>query len=810
MGGRIVDLAVVESDPKTLYIATATGGLFKTSDDANTWSPVFDGQPTLSLGAVAVAPSDANVVWVGAGEANARNSVSWGDGVYLSRDAGKSWTHVGLAQSQHIGRIAVHPKDPEVAYVAALGGVWGANAERGLYKTIDGGKTWKHSLKIDNETGCIDVAIDPADPDTVYATAYRVRRDAFSGGNPAVQLGDKAGLYKSTDAGQTWTRLTDGLPKGKVGRCGIAVWRKDPKVLYAVVQAEKTPVTVAGGLPKENNDPELGGIFRSEDKGQTWKKINNLCPRPFYYGQIRIDPTDDNRIYVLGVAFYASADAGKTFTSSARGVHPDHHALWINPQDPNHLILGNDGGLYVSKDRAKTWQSIRNLALGQFYAIAVDNRKMYRVYGGLQDNGSWGGPSRTTRPEGILMDDWYRVAGADGFYVGIDPTDPDTVYAEGQYGRLQRANLKVKGKGNKSISPDAGKKNTGNRYNWSSPLVLSAHDPKTLYFAGQVVFKSTDRGDKWEKISPDLTRGAKAITAFAGHTISVLAESPRKQGLLYAGSDDGRLHITKDDGTNWEDLSEKITLDGKKLPAERWITRVECSHHDDATAYLALSRHRNNDRKTYLFKTTDYGQTWTSLAKNLPTHEPVHVIRESSKNPQLLFVGTELGLHYSQDGGNNWAKIKALPAVPVHDLVIHPRERELVIGTHGRSIYVMDVGPLEELKPEARAAKLHVCEVRQALLFEPSAAVTEAQTKRYIAKNPPYGVTLWYHLAEASEVTLTIHDAKGTEVSKRTFKGNTGLNSALWDLKGASVGEYTAKILAGPAVQSRKIKVVEP
>ncbi len=824
MGGRIVDLAVVESDPRTLYVAAATGGLFKSIDGGDSCVPVFDNQLTLSLGAVAVAPSKPEVVWVGAGEANARNSVSWGDGVYRSTDGGKTWQHCGLRETHHIGRIAVHPGNPDLAYVAALGHLWGKNRERGLFKTSDGGKTWQHVLALDDETGCVDVALDPAEPDVVYTCAYRVRRDGFSGGNPAVQLGDRAGLYRSVDAGKSWVKLSHGLPKGKYGRCGLSIYRKDPRIVFAVVQAEKTAVSVRGGAARGGTDPEQGGVFRSDDRGTTWKKLNDLCPRPFYYGQIRVDPTDEKRVYVLGISFHVSSDGGRTFTSPRGGAHPDHHALWINPKDPSHLVLGNDGGLYFSRSRGASWEAVRNLPLGQFYGIAVDMRRPYRVYGGLQDNGSWGGPSATLREDGITLSDWYRVAGADGFQCAVDPSDHNTFYAEGQYGMLWRIDLRrleaARGQRTRptSIRPGGGGRTGATRrtpspyrFNWSAPLLLSAHDPKVLYFGANVLFKSSNRGDRWEKISPDLTRSKEGARS-TGNTISALAESPRKAGVLYAGSDDGRVHVSRDGGKTWTDHSDRIP----GVPAERWITRIECSHHDEGTAYLAISRHRNDDRKPYLFRTTNFGRSWTPLAGNLPAGAVLHVVRESSRNRNLLFAGTEQGLFVSLDAGNRWSRLRKCPAVPVHDLVIHPRERELVIGTHGRSIYLLDVAPLEELTDKVLAARAHLFEVRPALLFEPRKPAAQATGRRYLASNPPYGAAIWFHLEAPGEAHFMVQDAYGRVLASWKAAGVAGLQQTFWDLRTngkepqrVKPGEYTLTMQAASQAAVKKLRVEE-
>ncbi|MCS7047126.1 MAG: hypothetical protein NZO58_12280, partial [Gemmataceae bacterium] len=506
MSGRITDIAVYEKAPRIQYVASASGGLWKTVNHGTTWTPVFERGTTAAVGAVAVAASDPNLVWLGTGEANPRNSVSWGDGVYRSRDGGKSWEHMGLKETHHIGRIVIHPTNSNIVYVAALGKIWAANRQRGVFKTTDGGATWTQALYVDDDTGAIDLAMDPSEPDTLYAALYQVRRDAFSGGNPAVQTGPRAGLYKTTDGGRTWHKLTTGLPRRPLGRCGISVWRKNPRVVYAVVQTDKTNVSVQGQGPNEDLGPEAGGVFRSVDGGLTWKYLNSLVPRPFYYGQVRIDPTDAQRVYVLGIKLHVSTDGGATFTkdNAAPGTHADYHCLWINPADPHHLVLGCDGGLNYSYDRGRHWEHLKNLPVAQFYAIGLDMQKPYRIYGGLQDNGTWSAPSATRDANGITIADWVNVLGYDGYYCQIDPTDPDIVFCEGQYGILRRVHPKTWARYN--IKPRLPSKNeTSNivpppprgtpefRFNWSSPILLSPHDPKTIYFGGNVLFRSTDR-----------------------------------------------------------------------------------------------------------------------------------------------------------------------------------------------------------------------------------------------------------------------------------------------------------------------------
>jgi photosystem II stability/assembly factor-like uncharacterized protein len=825
MSGRIPALAVYEKEPRIMYVASATGGLWKTTNNGTTWKPVFEREATVSLGDVAVAAGNPDIVWVGTGEANARNSVSWGDGVYKSTDGGRTWKNMGLKETRHIGRIVLHPTNPDIVYVAALGNLWGPNKERGIFKTGDGGQTWECVKFIDENTGFVDLAMDPRDPNVLYGAAYRVRRDAFAGGNPAVQTGPGAGLYQTVDGGKTWDQLTAGLPPGPFGRCGINIFRKDPSVVYAVVQTDKTLVTVKGQPANKKTDLAAGGIFRSDDRGKTWRHVNSLCPRPFYYGQIRVDPSDDNTVYVLGVSLHMSRNGGRTFMDgAAKGTHADYHALWIDPRDSQHLVLGCDGGLNFSYDRATTWERLLNLPVGQFYAICLDRRKPYRVYGGLQDNGSWGGPSATRNAAGISVADWFKVLGYDGYYCQVDGEDDNTVYAEGQYGMLRRINVST---GNTvDIKPRLGDNDVETnilpapqtiralRFNWSSPILLSPHDAKTVYFASQFLFRSTDRGERWTRLSPDLTRGKPGLSPYNGHTITTIAESPRRKGLLYVGTDDGRVHVSTNGGKDWQDVSERVP----NLPEERWITRLEASAHDDATVYLSASRHRNDDAGAYVFKSSDYGQNWRSLAENLPSQGPVHVVREDPRNSDLLYAGTEFGLFVSLDGGAVWHKQAHLPTVPVHDLAIHPRERELVIATHGRGIYVMDAAPLQEMTPRALGADAYLFEMKPAAAFR-KRTQQALGTRTYYGENPAYGASIYYYFAQALRhpPLLTVTDKDGAKVAEAKGFSERGLHKLNWRLnvKGTkadvynpvAAGTYTVTLQAGQKKLSRTLNV---
>jgi photosystem II stability/assembly factor-like uncharacterized protein len=819
MGGRVVDLAVVESRPGTIYVASASGGLWKTINNGTTFTPVFEKEHTVSIGAVAVAPSNPDVVWVGTGEANPRNSVSWGDGVYKSTDGGKTWRNMGLKGSAHIGRIAVDPREPDTVYVAALGRLWGPNSERGLFKTTDGGQTWHHVMYIDDETGCIDLGLDPMDPNTVYAVAYRVRRDSYSGGNPAVQFGAGAGLYKSTDAGKTWLRLTSGLPRRPIGRCGLAVYPKNPRIIYAVVQTDQTVLnrdTEFGQPARAAGNVETGGVFRSEDGGRSWTKRNDLCPRPFYFSQIRADPNDDRRIYVLGVSLHVSTDGGRTFSNAdaAEGAHADHHALWIDPHDSRHLILGNDGGVALSHDRGTSWERLQNLPIAQFYGVAVDMRQPYRVYGGLQDSGTWMGPSATHSREGITPADWTRLLGYDGFQSQVDPRDADTLYCESQYGHLRRINLRT-GAG-KDIQPKARKGAPEYRFNWNAPLLLSPHDSQTVYFGGNHVFRSTSRGDEWERISGDLTHGQPGRHAAMGHTLTALAESPLTAGLLYVGSDDGRVHVRRGPKAGWVEISDAIP----GVPAQRWITRIECSPFDANTAFLALDRHRNDDRRPYLFKTTDAGATWQPIMANLPAEGPIHVVRTDPVHKDLLYVGTEFGLFVSRDGGGAWHRLRGgLPTVAVHDLVVHPRDHELVIATHGRGIYIFDIAPLQELTPDVLSSEVHLFNVKPAERFVHQGV--RWPSRAFVAPNPPFGVAIHYYLGKDAKrpVRISIVDAAGKPVTEIVGASEPGLQRAQWDMRSGKddgeepqtvpAGEYGVRLQIGETTVVRKVRIFE-
>ncbi|MFQ3591807.1 MAG: glycosyl hydrolase [Gemmataceae bacterium] len=815
MGGRIPSLDVVRDNPKIQYIAAAGGGIWKTTDEGKTWSCVFSGAPHASMGAVAIAPSDPDTVYVGTGEGNLRNSVSWGNGVFITRDAGKTWNHIGLHETKHIGRIAVHPRDAKIAFVAAVGRAWGPNPERGLFRTRDAGQTWEHVLKLDADTGCIDVVIDPREPKYVYAAAYRVRRGAYMGGNPAVQFGPLAGIYRSTDGGATFERCKTGLPSVPCGRIGLCIYEKNPRVVFAVIQTQKTDSRQLAGQPataanRAIGPVDTGGIFRSEDHGESWTKINDLVPRPFYFGKIRVDPTDEKRIWVLGIPLNLSTDGGRTFRNGAgRNVHVDHHALWINPRDPNHLVLGNDGGLYYSRNGGTDWIPIRNLPISQFYSVVADLQTPYRVYGGLQDNGSWMGPSRSANAFGVTNSDWKRLYGMDGFYCQVPPDDPFTAYAEGQYGRLVRIDLRTMKATTIRPRVPAGKPDY--RYNWSSPLLVSPHDSRTLYFAGNVVFKSSNSGFNWQVISPDLTRGELGQSyPSSGHTITALSESPVRAGQLFAGTDDGKLHRSTDDGKSWIDLTDRL----KGLPASKGnaatahLTRIEQAPYDEKTLFVTLDRRRQNDERPYVYRSRDGGETFERINGTLPFEGPVHVVRADAKNRGLLFAGTEFGLFVSFDEGDRWQAFACgLPPVAVHDLHIQPKENELVIATHGRGVWIVDIAPLQALTPDVRQEAVTLFAVRPGRWPGRPGHPPE---NSYAGGNPEPGLNVYYRLRKELPQPGRLELWQGEmRVRETPSASRAGLHRQVWKMDDLKPGVYEVRLLVGAKTLKQAVRVPE-
>lgn len=780
MGGRIDDFAVQEDDPSTFYVATASGGLWKTQNHGTTFQPIFDDQPVSSIGDVTLAPSDPSILYVGTGEPNNRQSSSWGNGVYRSLDGGQSWTHLGLADTHHIGRMLVHPKDPDVVYVAALGHLWGPNKERGLYKTMDGGRTWAQSKFIDEDTGFVDVALDHLSPHILYAASYQRRRTphGYNGGGPG------SALWKTLDGGSSWKKLTNGLPKdGDIGRIGLAVYRRDPRIVYALVEHAKE-----------------GGIYRSDDRGETWRKQSDTNPRPSYYSKVHIDPTNDQRVWVLGAPLYHSDDGGRTFkTDRGEKIHGDYHAFWIDPADPNHMLVGTDGGIHLTHDRGRTWDFVNTVALAQFYEVHFDMRQPYWVCGGLQDNGSWCGPSRTFFQQGIANEDWYRVGGGDGFYTAIDPSDHNTVYVESQDGNVARFDLRTNERRVIRPEPPDGKEKY--RFNWNSPILISPHDPKSVYYGGNRLFGSKDRGDSWTLVTPDLTHGAErdSLTIFGKPakdmlsrndgvvhwgTITTLAESPLKAGVLWVGTDDGRVQVSKDGGATWTDVAPRVP----GVPKGTYVSRVEASRAGEGAAYVSFDGHRSDDFKPHVFRTGDYGQTWRAVASNLPTGGTVNVVRELPADANVVLAGTEFGLWVSTDRGGRWRRVKAgLPTVPVDDLRIHPRDQDLIVGTHGRGVFILDDAASVLKLDEGKDSELHLYEPRTAVQYRIYGHKGNTGHKTFLAPNPPDGAILSYRLkakpGEKDDVKVVIKDAAGETVRELKGPKEVGLNRASWDLR---------------------------
>lgn len=1081
MGGRITAITVSEQDPSTWWVATASGGLLRTTNNGVTFEHQFDREGTVSIGDVAVAPSDANIVWVGTGESNPRNSVSYGDGVYKSVDGGKTFTHMGLRRTFQIGKIVIHPRNPDTVYVGAAGRLYGPSEERGVFKTVDGGKTWEKVLYTDERTGAVDVSMNPADPETLIACLWDRERDGFDSHrgtppvpeghdeyDPARKWGPSAGLYRTRDGGRTWHRLTKGLPSGRIGRADVDWYRKDPDIVYAIIDCDRigmgpqpdrawlgvqgedcddgaritrvtegSPaaaaglatgdiVTTAAGRPissyvgltraiqarkpgerlplvilrgetvhefeveigerpiaqlstavpatwfgaaaeratggvritdvtegspaaaagLENGDiltsfggepvatPEVltevvrmhrpgdrvpmetlrsgerrsleatlseraetggrgrmgggflgtwfgaflrdrdgggatvarlsengaaeragleeddailacdgaavedaesftetvgrrregatirlsveragqtlevsvkleaatgsrnrpfgflyagqmpnvqnrqgrdgheyGGVYRSADGGETWTRINSLNPRPMYFSQVRVDPSDEKYLYVLGVSLHRSTNGGRIFTGDgAQTVHADHHALWIDPRDGRHMIIGCDGGFYVTWDRGDQWEHLNHLALGQFYHVTIDARQPYRVYGGLQDNGSWGGPSRSLAGPGILNEDWFSVGGGDGFVCRTDPFDPDIVYTESQNGAMSRRNLRTGETA--SIAP---RRTRGARwrFNWNTPFILSSHNPGIFYCAGNHVFRSLKRGDDLKSISPEISRTGRG-------TATALGESPRNADVLWVGTDDGNLWVTRDGGAAWTNVSANVPL-----PGPRWVATVEPSRFAEGRCYVALDGHRSNDDDPYLFVTEDFGSTWRSLGAGLPWGS-TRCLREDPVNADLLFAGTEFAAYVSLDRGSCWTRINNnLPTVAVHELALHSSLGEVVAATHGRSLWILDISALRQMTPEAIRADAWLYRPDPVVRFRADPARgTGGGSQRFVGSSPPRGARLAYSLGrKAEKASIRILDISGRTVRRLDAKTEPGLHTVTWDLR---------------------------
>lgn len=764
--GRVSDIAVDPTHPNTWFITIAAGGVWKTMNAGTTWKPVFDDQGSYSIGCVTIDPNNHNIIWIGTGENNSQRSVGYGDGIYKSMDGGKSWKHVGLDNSEHIGNILVHPEKSEIVYVAAYGPLWSSGGDRGIYRTTDGGETWENILFVSENTGFNEVHMDPRYPEVMYAAAHQRRRHVYTylGGGP------ESAIYKTINGGEDWFKVSKGLPEVDMGRIGLDVSPLNPDILFAIIEA----------------GDDKGGFFRSVDRGQSWARMSDYSSSGNYYQEIYCDPIDINRVYAMDTWLQVTDDGGKTFNMlGEKFKHVDNHAMWINPENNLHYLVGCDGGLYESFDGGKEWKYYANLPVTQFYKVSVDNDfPFYNVYGGTQDNFSMGGPSRTTNIAGIPNSDWYITNGGDGFESVVDPENPDIVYAQSQYGYLVRFDRKS---GESiDIKPLEGAGDAAFRWNWDAPLIISPHNATTLYFAANKVFKSTDRGNSWEVISEDLSRqidrnkipvmgkvwsmdavAKNKSTTIYGNIVS-LDESSLQQGLIYAGTDDGLVNITKDDGNSW---SRVETFPG--VPTNTYVNCLLASQHSDNMVYAAFNNHKNGDFKPYLLKSTDYGQSWEPISSNLPERGSVYSIAEDYKDPNLLFAGTEFGIFFSNNRGQTWTQLKGgIPTIAVRDIAIQKRESDLVLATFGRGFYVLDdYSALRHVSEESLAKEAVIFPVKDSWMFHPSKPLglrgnTFQGSAYYAANNPPIAAIFTYYLKDEIKTLKALRKEKEKEIEK--------------------------------------------
>ncbi|HET9982989.1 MAG TPA: hypothetical protein VFQ38_05365 [Longimicrobiales bacterium] len=781
MGGRIHDIEGVPGDPATLYVASASGGLWKTTNGGITWAPIFEGQATSAFGDVALAPSNPNIVWAGTGEQNNRQSSTWGNGVYRSDDAGKTWRHLGLAETRHIGRVLVDPRNPDVAWVGALGNLWKASDDRGVYKTTDGGKSWKKVFYVDTFTGVVDMVMDPVDPNVVYAAAYQHLRSpwGYNGGGPG------SGIYKTTDGGQHWTKLEQGLPAGDKGRIGLGISRQNPRLVYAIVEHATE-----------------AGFYRSDDAGQTWRKMSPLNPRPMYYSSIFVDPKNDQRVYMVSETYHKTEDGGATWRRMPHsptydvGTKGDFHTMWIDPGNPKHFLMGSDGGLHETFDMGETFRHFENLPVGQFYAIAVDDRDPYWVYGGMQDNHSWMGPSATRHWLGISGDDWRQIGFGDGMYQAVDK-DGRSIYSTSQDGDISRVDAAT---GDILVlKPYAPKGEKEYRFDWTPPILASRHTPGLVYYGGNRLFISRDHGDTWDR-TQDLSRGYDRDTLVlmgvrgkdiklsqydgedASSEITTIAESPLDGRILWVGTDDGNVQLSRDGGKTWTNVAANI----KGVPDGTWVSRVVASAEGPGAAYVAFDGHRTGDFRPYAFRTRDFGQSWSPIAAGLPGDAPVRVIHEYPGKPGLLFLGTEHALYVSPYAGSRWARFGSLPTTEYLDVLVHPREKDLVVATHGRSLYILDDASfLAEWSPSAATDPVHLFPVRRARAFHYWEDLSYRGQDFFAGANPADGALLTYILARPTKAArISITDATGRAVRAFDVPTATGVvQRVTWDLR---------------------------
>ena len=816
-GSWITDIAVPDIPEKdhlyTFYVGARNGGVWKTTNNGTTFEPVFDGQEALSIGDIAIAQSNPDVVWVGTGESyNARSSY-WGDGIYKSTDAGKTWTNMGLKDTHHIPRIVIHPKNPDIVFVAAMGHLFTANEERGVFKTEDGGKTWKKVLYINENVGVIDLVINLKNPDILYAATYEKYRYPWH----YEEGGTGSGIYKTTDSGKTWALLKGGLPEGKLGKIGLDIYQKNPDILYAVIENANSRPVPAGAAYQIMCG---GDVYRTDDGGITWNNMiserNDLGGKAAYsFNQIRIDPNDDKKIYITGSSVSYSEDGGKTWNqrrvlSRAFG---DFRTLWIDPQNSDRIIAGSDGGVSISYDGGRTCDYYDNLPLGEVYALGVDMETPYNIYCGLQDHESWKGPSNGWSGS-ITIADWITVGVGDGMYNVVDPTDSRWLYNTQEFGTPGRVDQKS---GTRTIiAPRRPQGQPPYRFTWVAPLHLSPHNSKIIYAGAQVLLRSLNQGNTWQEISPDLTLNDPVKTRGRGNiqycTITTISESPVTAGVIWVGTDDGKVWHTGDFGAHWVEHTKQIT--GLGVPEDYWVSRVFTSYYNAGTAYVSKTGFRNDDFRAFLYKTTDFGSTWTTLKGNLPD-ESINVVIEDRKNPDLLVIGTDKGLYLSVNGGQKWVRLKNnMPTVPVHDIIIHPRENDLIVGTYGRGIWITDITPLQELTEDILNRDFYFFSV-ESKTPRTTGALGNYQLygNRHISvPNEPNAVVINYYVKNvlAEGVRISITDPYGKSIQNLTGRASAGINSASWNIDRVQPGEYVVAIEAGGNTYTQRARVIKP
>ncbi|MCB0610921.1 MAG: hypothetical protein KDD12_24575 [Lewinella sp.] len=829
-GGWIVDLAVPESPVQahlyTLYAATRNGGLYKTVNNGSSWASVFHQPDVHALGAVAVAPSNPDIVWLGTGDSYYARSSYAGNGVYKSTDGGKTWTHCGLPESHHIGKIIIHPKNPDIVYVAAMGHLFTPNEERGVFKTTDGGKTWHKVLYINENTGVVDMAVHPAKPDILYAATYEKYRYPWT----FVAGGPQSGIYKTTDGGKKWTRLGGGLPTGNIGRIGVDICRTKPNVVYAVIENVNLRDPLPSEIEQESRRnieskprPIGGEVYRSDDSGKTWRKMNrpedNVGGKAAYsFNTLRVDPNNDKTVYVTGLNLQSTTDGGLTWhgvewtdtTKVFGSAFGDVRTAWVDPQNSQRVIIGSDGGIHISYDGGKTCDHYDNLPVGEVYALGVDTDEPYNVYAGLQDHDSWKGPSNAWSGL-ITLENWTPVGNGDGMYNQVDPENNRWVYNNTQFGDHHRLDQWT---GDRvPIEPQRNRGEAPYRWNWTPPIHISPHNSRIIYTGAEVLLRSLDQGDHWQPISPDLTTNNPDRINGQGHiqfcTITTISESPVQAGVIWVGTDDGKVWLTTDFGADWRDMTSAVADAGG--PEGRWVSRVCASRHSAGTAYVCKNGFRNDDFKPYVFQTTDFGRTWTLIARGLPD-APVNVIAEDPKNPHLLFLGNDRGVYLSLTGGKSWQPFKNnMPTVPVHDLVVHPRENDLVAGTYGRSIFIADISPLQEWKNNILGKDLYLFDIEPKPWRREGALGANYQLygdRHLMIPNEPNGMTVYFFLKEepTAKVRIRIADAAGQTVNEWEMTAHKGLNAGFWNMRKAGPrwrapladpGEYTVTVQSG-------------